>query len=313
MTIERPMFPPRAESVDSFLPQTAIGQPGNGCRVSESRKPAEGLSRRLVLAGVASAAALPIAAAMPTNAEQSIDPIFAALDAFRLAEAAFYAERSGDIPDEIGDRWSEAMDDVIRTQPTTPAGLGALTGFARDMAERSNRDAGLPDGGWILVTTTIDDATRGMSGLQAWSPPNPMPVDRDSADPIFAEIAKFRAAKKKSAAAYARVNRLYKDAAENGLGPDSELKDRNAFVAARLGCDPDEFTDGPAFEYWDSVDDAFSTVPTTKTGFVALLRFAAEMNERDRDLLEENVEGLICSLNAAVDSFIAVPTGTVQS
>jgi hypothetical protein len=63
MTIERPMFPPRAESVDSFLPQTAIGQPGSGCRVSESRKPAEGLSRRVVLAGVASAAVLPAAAA----------------------------------------------------------------------------------------------------------------------------------------------------------------------------------------------------------------------------------------------------------
>ena len=46
MTIERPMFPPRAESVDSFLLQTTIGQPEKQCRLSESRKPAEGLSRR---------------------------------------------------------------------------------------------------------------------------------------------------------------------------------------------------------------------------------------------------------------------------
>jgi hypothetical protein len=51
MTIERPMFPPRAESVDSFSPQPAIGQRERERRVSESRKPSEGLSRRNVLAG----------------------------------------------------------------------------------------------------------------------------------------------------------------------------------------------------------------------------------------------------------------------
>ena len=122
-------------------------------------------SRRAVLAGLA------IAAIGPTNAvaAEQVDPIFVALDAFRLAEAEFYAERSGDIPDEIGDRWSEAMDIVIRTQPTTPAGLGALSGFARDMAERSNRDVGLPDGGWVLVTTTIDDAVKALIGRSAWA------------------------------------------------------------------------------------------------------------------------------------------------
>jgi hypothetical protein len=42
MTIERPMFPPAAESVDSFSHQTAIGQPQSGNLTSESRKPAEG-------------------------------------------------------------------------------------------------------------------------------------------------------------------------------------------------------------------------------------------------------------------------------
>jgi hypothetical protein len=46
MTIERPMFPPRAESVDSFSLQPAIGQRERENRISESRKPAEGLSRR---------------------------------------------------------------------------------------------------------------------------------------------------------------------------------------------------------------------------------------------------------------------------
>jgi hypothetical protein len=35
MTIERPMFPLRAESVDSFSHQAAIGQRERECRISE--------------------------------------------------------------------------------------------------------------------------------------------------------------------------------------------------------------------------------------------------------------------------------------
>jgi hypothetical protein len=102
------------------------------------------------------------------------DPIFAAIDAFRCAEVEFYADRNGDIPDEVGDRWSRAADAVIGTQPTTPAGLVALTGFAREMAERSNHDdAGFADGQWVPVMAAINDATRGMSGLEPWSPPSP--------------------------------------------------------------------------------------------------------------------------------------------
>ncbi len=39
MTIERPMFPPRAESVDSFSHQPATGQPESGNRASDSPNP----------------------------------------------------------------------------------------------------------------------------------------------------------------------------------------------------------------------------------------------------------------------------------
>jgi hypothetical protein len=104
MTITRPMFPPCAESVDSLSTSSAIGQPETQCRISESRKPAEGLSRRFVLAGVASVAALPIAAAVPAPAAptpeaelielvarrsaQSPDPILDAIDAHRRAIVA---------------------------------------------------------------------------------------------------------------------------------------------------------------------------------------------------------------------------------
>lgn len=52
MTIDRPMFPPRAESVDSFSSQPAIGQPETGKRTSESREPAEGLSPREVMTNI---------------------------------------------------------------------------------------------------------------------------------------------------------------------------------------------------------------------------------------------------------------------
>jgi hypothetical protein len=73
MTIERPMFPPRAESVDSFSRLPAIGQGERESRVSESCKPAERLSRRGVLAGVASAAALPIVAAVLAASAKQLD------------------------------------------------------------------------------------------------------------------------------------------------------------------------------------------------------------------------------------------------
>ena len=44
MTIERPMFPPRAESVDSFLPQTGIDHRSDGNPASDCPRPAEGPS-----------------------------------------------------------------------------------------------------------------------------------------------------------------------------------------------------------------------------------------------------------------------------
>ncbi len=120
-----------------------------------------------------SVVSLPIAAAIPTSAPalSTTDPIFAALDNFRRAEAEFYADYVGEIPDDIGDRWHEAVAAVVRTQPTTPAGLGALTSFAREMTERADHDATLGDDQWVPIMTSIEAAARGMSGLQPWTPP----------------------------------------------------------------------------------------------------------------------------------------------
>src|SRR5882757_4813155 len=89
MTIERPMLPPHAEFVDSFLPQPAIGGGRqDGKRTSESAKPAQGPSRRNVLAGLAV-----LSAGLPTSAAAIAepDPIFAAITVHRKANAAHYA------------------------------------------------------------------------------------------------------------------------------------------------------------------------------------------------------------------------------
>jgi hypothetical protein len=105
-----------------------------------------------------------IASALPD------DPIFAAIDAFRRADTACVAV-DGDIPNEIGDRWSEAISVVMRTRPTTPAGLAALTTWARERADWLSANGTEGGDNFCTVSATIDDAARGMSGLEPWSPP----------------------------------------------------------------------------------------------------------------------------------------------
>jgi hypothetical protein len=130
-------------------------------------------SRRAVLAGIASAAALPIAGALPTSAEATTDPIFAAIDAYRQADAAFFAVPRGvDIPDELGDLRGNAFHAVMRTRPTTPPGLVASTSWTREEADRLRKDGSmLYADDLYTLSATIDDAVRGMSGLEPWSPP----------------------------------------------------------------------------------------------------------------------------------------------
>jgi hypothetical protein len=81
------MFPPRAESVDSFSHLPSIGQPESENLASESGKPAKGLSRRLMLGGLAILpAALPAVVGIPAT-----DPIYAAIAAHRKTHAAHMA------------------------------------------------------------------------------------------------------------------------------------------------------------------------------------------------------------------------------
>jgi len=122
-------------------------------------------------ASVASVGSL-AAVAMPATAGLAgPDPIFAAIDAFHRADAAVVAV-DGDIPDELGDQCHEAYLAVIRTRPVTPAGLAALTGWVRERTDWLCANSSiLPDEEQRAIAAAIDDATRGMSGLEPWSPP----------------------------------------------------------------------------------------------------------------------------------------------
>jgi hypothetical protein len=96
----------------------------------------ENTSRRAVLAGIASAAALPVAAGISTTAPATADPIFAVLDKYYRADAAFMAhEGSEEELGELCDVQSAASDLVVQTRPTTLAGLVALTTWVRERYE----------------------------------------------------------------------------------------------------------------------------------------------------------------------------------
>jgi hypothetical protein len=113
MTIERPMFPPRAESVDSFSHQPAIGQPEGQALVSESRKPAKGLSRRAALAGLAAlpaagAVTMPVSAlAVSADAElialgRQLEPLVDAYYAARRPWACALTQRNSELEERFG-------------------------------------------------------------------------------------------------------------------------------------------------------------------------------------------------------------------
>jgi hypothetical protein len=121
----------------------------------------------IVSVGSLAAVAMPIS----TTAQAGPDPIFAAIDAFHRADAAVVAV-DGDIPDELGDQCHEAYLAVVRTRPITPAGLAALTSWVREQTDwLSANSTHLPGEELCAIAAAVDDATRGMSGLEPWSPP----------------------------------------------------------------------------------------------------------------------------------------------
>jgi hypothetical protein len=136
----------RAESVDSLAHQPATGQPESRNLTGESGKPAKGLSRRLMLGGLAILpAVLPAVAAGP-------DPIFAAIDRHKQTAAVWDAavdvrsnfndldmtdeqrEQRDELDDAVEDAWrpcEQAGIDLVNTEPTTQAGIIAAIAYIR--------------------------------------------------------------------------------------------------------------------------------------------------------------------------------------
>ncbi|EIG63490.1 hypothetical protein [Bradyrhizobium sp. WSM1253] len=163
MTIERPMFPPRAESVDSFSPQPATGHRENPERTSESRKPAEGLSRRIMLGTLAVLpVAWPAAAAVP-------DPVYAAIERYKALSVEYTAavEWRAPLEDDDPDLWDaeeeasrtsaalfEQMDLIFSYRPTTIAGVVALLKYIATL-EDWQMAAGLDDSNSMASVQTL--------------------------------------------------------------------------------------------------------------------------------------------------------------
>jgi hypothetical protein len=184
MTIERPMFPPRADSVDSFSLQPAIGQGDRERRFSESGKPSDGLCRRSVLAGLV---VLPVA--LPAAAAAAADPAFALIAAHRAAEVAHgevidaqdeaeakYGIRS-DEAREAADRCGATCDEInaiawklATTPPTTLAGVAAVLRFANEVEDAGgdwpNTDAIGPDGWHYQLRATMAAAVEALIKIQ---------------------------------------------------------------------------------------------------------------------------------------------------
>jgi hypothetical protein len=132
-------------------------------------------SRRAVLAGIASAAAIPSTAALVATAapalpaEAATDPIFTALDTFYRADAAFMAwEGSEEGLDELGHAQSAACHLVVQTRPTTLAGLVALTTWVRERYEWLHTNGSvLPEGGDYAIAAAINEAVKAIAGVQS--------------------------------------------------------------------------------------------------------------------------------------------------
>ena len=111
-----------------------------------------------------------------------------------------------------------------------------------------------------------------LDSLSAQRPPGDRTDETPLGDPIFAAIQACRTAKRESDAAYARVNSLHALA-------------RHAYIKKALGCDEDAYTEGPASALWDAYGAFAETVPTTLAGLFAMLIFADQITDHDRDAL----------------------------
>jgi hypothetical protein len=206
-----------------------------------------------------------MATGLPVSASEP-DPIFAAIDVFRRADAAVDAvvDAGDDIPDELADRRDTAYSAALRTRPTTPAGLAALTTWAREQTNWLHANAsGMLAEDVCALSATMDDAVRGMSGLKPWSPQEPDTAAAD--DPVFELITVHRKAYAEFLAALVERNRL------EILGdPSHEDFDEDQCVAAT-----------------DAFEALIEAPLATFAGVVALITHLKEFSETEGWMFEE--------------------------
>jgi hypothetical protein len=242
-------------------------------------------SRRAVLAGLASAAALPLASSLPTTAEATTDPIFGAIDAFHRADALYMAvEGEGDLLDELGDQQREAYLAVIRTCPITPAGLAALTSWVRERADWLCANSTVLTGESLCaLTDAIDDATRGMSGLKAWSPPTS--VRKNTSDPIFAIIDKHQA-----------ITTVWREAVRVEFAYEKDRPEIEAMDPVERGTYQSTFdslqeaTSDAGDQMHEASTDLVNTPPTSLAGIVALCEYVGPQLDDDEHNLPDDIE-----------------------
>jgi hypothetical protein len=269
-------------------------------RGSVDQTPPVDPTRRRFLSNAAGLAAGGTALALASPpASAADDPIFAAIDAFRRSDSSCVAVH-GDIPDELMDLRHEAYSVVLRTRPSTPAGLAALTTWAREQADWLRANASVLHGKDLCaLTVSIDDATRGMSGLEPWSPPL-QAAAAVSADPAFAMIAEKQAA----------------DVAhEKACDALSDAEERYGFHsdAVEEACEHS----GAACHAADEVGWKLArTVPTTLAGVAAVLRFANETEDAGNEWPNTDTVGpdgwhyqLRATMAAAIEALIKAQAG----
>jgi hypothetical protein len=148
MTIERPMFPPRAELVDSFSHQRTPRDRPDETSPGASPRPAEGIGRRSLLVALV---ALPAAA--PTAAHVSSDPVHAMIEQHKVLSAAYTAavnhpgvgavgseqseeaEEAEEISDGAYDALLDRAERLFAFRPPTLAGVAALLRYASVLEE----------------------------------------------------------------------------------------------------------------------------------------------------------------------------------
>lgn len=224
--------------------------------------------------------ALPIVAAAPIaaptlSAAELPDPMFAAVHAFEQADAAVTAAVYAVVEDEAATDAAYALRDaaeaeLLRTRPTTPAGLAALTTWARGrMSWLKSSGSSLDGDNLYAISAAIDDATHGMSRLKPWSSiasPS-IAAAAPAEDPIFAAIEKHEVLIAPYVAAWEA----------RGMFDDCNVVDEEQKAELLRLNDECDRTHLPLEA---AAEELINTKPTTMAGMATALRYFRTQHQR---------------------------------